>query len=1062
MPFTPEQRRAVESARKRVLVAAGAGSGKTSVIAARVIDKLKRGVDVDRLVILTFTNAAATEMRSRIKKEIAADHRLDGQLRRLDNAVIATFDSFALRIVRQHHHLLGLPRDIGIADSAALRRLETDVLERTIGDLYRANEPAFLKAVDRVWNGGDDGFSDAVRLVADGLRTSPDANRWLSSYREEHYGEASVAALKAAFDRLLLERLEALRQSARDAARALSFCPDPRVRAAADAHEALAAGLVDPSYAAFRTAVLTCKAPSTPPKSKTFDAELAEACRAAVDPFRKRLKKLKAWFESLYAGTDGDLVAAWLETEDVVMTVLDAAVRYRDRLAEAKRERNMFGFDDVTAFAIGLLETDETVRARYRRDIVEIMVDEYQDTNDSQDRLVDLLSSGSVFMVGDVKQSIYGFRNANPQNFVRKCREVASGSDGEVIPLRDNFRSRPGVLQAVNALFECVMDESIGGVDYRDGQSLRPAREDLNLPTSLVDRPELIVYEAGERPAVAVESELLVAVVARTMADRTPVSEKVDGTMIHRHCRYGDFCVLVDRKADFAVYRRAFTTAGIPVFAVTDETFVASSEILFVLAVLRLVRSASDSAYAKDWFRHSLYGAARSFVYAVADDIVLPVIADRSLTRFPSSGLPADLVQIARLVATLAEQAARLTAEAFLAQLYEAADIYRHAASLPDPAAAEAKLDFLLEKAATLPLAGFPDLFAYVEGVATAKDLDVEFARPVDFSNDAVVLMTMHKAKGLEFPFCLYPGLSKRFNHADTRGFFLFDRRFGLITKADDGGFKDTFVHALYRDALDRDLISERIRLFYVALTRAREKQFLFIDAAKETGNRPGPGPDGLLPDRVRLGYDRYADLVRSVAAADRWRIAPPTLPAPVVRIDAGVASAAPADIVGFTFQPVAATVRADSMRSHVAADAATKAALETGIRFHELLEQFDFRDPATSLRGLDAVWRERLERFLAHPELAQISRSAVYRELDFADGPGPDAGHGTIDLLFIGTAGATIVDYKLKRLDDPGYRIQLAGYRDYVERTTGLRARTYLYSILDDRLVETGGKDDA
>ncbi|MDP3130161.1 MAG: UvrD-helicase domain-containing protein, partial [Bacillota bacterium] len=743
---------------------------------------------------------------------------------------------------------------------------------------------------------------------------------------------------------------------------------------------------------------------------------------------------------------------------DVVMAVLDAASRYRVRLGEAQREQNMFGFDDITAFAIHLLETEETVRARYRRDVVEIMVDEYQDTNDAQDRLVDLLSAGSVFMVGDVKQSIYGFRNANPKNFLRKCREVARGSGGEVISLQDNFRSRPGVLSTVNTLFERVMDESLGGVDYKDGHSLRPAREDLFLPTTLDDTPEIIVYDPGDRPAVAVEAELLVSIVAREMTNQTPVSEKADGKLIHRNCRYGDFCVLVDRKTDFAVYRRAFTVAGIPVFAVTDEKFVASAEILFVLSVLRLVRAAADPGYAKDWFRHALFGAARSFVFAVSDDLVLPIVADRSNIRFPSSGLPAELGELADLVQTLAKAAPRLTAETFLARLYELTDIYRHAASLPDPAAAEAKLDFLLEKAATLPLAGFSGLFDYIEGIATSKDLDVEFARPLDLSVDAVVLMTMHKAKGLEFPFCLYPGLSKRFNRADTRGFFLFDRRFGLITKAFDAGFKDTFVHALYREALDRDLISERIRLFYVALTRAREKQFLLLDGSKDDGVRPEPGSGGYLPDRIRLGYDSYADLVRSVSALDRWRVAPPPLPAPIDRREPEKRSIEPADVVTFDFPAVVMAPRIYAKGTVGSVDEAAKNAIATGVRFHELLEQFEFRAPAASLQRLDPIWRSRLERFLAHPELARIASSTVYRELDFVDGAGPDAGRGTIDLLFIDASGASIVDYKLKHIDDPAYRDQLAGYAAYVEKTTQLPVKTYLYSILDDRLVETGG----
>jgi ATP-dependent exoDNAse (exonuclease V) beta subunit len=197
--------------------------------------------------------------------------------------------------------------------------------------------------------------------------------------------------------------------------------------------------------------------------------------------------------------------------------------------------------------------------------------------------------------------------------------------------------------------------------------------------------------------------------------------------------------------------------------------------------------------------------------------------------------------------------------------------------------------------------------------------------------------------------------------------------------------------------------------------------------------------------------------MIKSVAALDRYRVAPPPASAPTIRVPRTEPDAAPADVVGFAFVPRAGSQRTYAKRG-AALDEATKAAMETGVRFHAILELFDFRDQQRSLMALDPVWRGRLERFLAHPELSGIATSQIFRELDFVDGLGPDAARGTIDLLFKDDAAATVVDYKLKHLDDPGYRTQLAGYAEYVRKTTGQPVRTYLYSILDDLLVETGG----
>ncbi|MFA5006384.1 MAG: UvrD-helicase domain-containing protein [Candidatus Izemoplasmatales bacterium] len=1055
MAFTRDQLHAIRSRRRRILVSAGAGSGKTAVLAARVLSRIREGIDVDKLVVLSFTNAAAAEMRARIRKQIESDAALKDQLPKLDNAVISTFDAFALRIVRQNHHLLGLPADVRIADSAVLRRLEETTLADVVLDRYRDGDPGFLSAVDRVWNGNDDGFAEAVRLVAAGMRQIPDADAWLAGYDRDHYSDIAVEGLLGRFSALLKRRRDDLRAAARAAADGLSGFAHPKAGPAAAAYAALAEAFPDTDYRSLRAAVSACKVPATPAKAKDLDEELAIAMRSAVAPFRRTLGKAKKWFESFYAENEQELAAAWNETRSVVTTVLEAVADYRTRLSAAKRNLNLFGFDDVTAFAIALLERVERARERCAADIVEIMVDEYQDTNDLQDRLVELLSAGSVFMVGDVKQSIYGFRDANPGNFIRKCRAVENGGDGDLIRLSDNFRSRSEVLHAVNVVFTALMDEPLGGVDYRAGESLTAAREKATEDEDFA--PAVIAYDPGESAPTAVEADLLVRLVAAELAKGTRVTEKTEGGLVDRPCRAGDFCVLVDRKTDFDVYRNAFVAAGIPAFAVADERFLSSTEILFVLSILRLVRCETDPAYAADWFRHSLYAAARSFVYRIRDDIALPLVADRGMTGFGERILPAAFTPLRDLVRTLSAAAADATAPDFLARLYDGCDIYRHAATLPEPESAEARLDHLLEKAAALPAAGFAGLFDYISGIESSRDLDIEYAKPVELRDDAVTIMTMHKSKGLEFPFCLYPGLSKRFNRADTKGFFLFDLRFGLVTKAFDRGFKDTFVHALLRDAVDRDMVSERIRLLYVAMTRTREKMFFLADARKDDLPYPPYDASGTMTESHRLGAGSFADLLRGIPALRDWRVPVPTaatLPRPTAM---PAVSVGPVRTVALDLRPRTVPTSGFAKRAPTLPDSAVKAALAVGTRFHAILESIDFKRLEPSLARLEPEWRIRVLGFLSHPELAGWRDCEIRQELAFIDGTDATATRGTIDLLLLGRTAATIVDYKLSRIDDPAYAAQLRGYRDYVARMTGLPVRTYLYSINDDRIVETG-----
>ena len=400
---------------------------------------------------------------------------------------------------------------------------------------------------------------------------------------------------------------------------------------------------------------------------------------------------------------------------------------------------------------------------------------------------------------------------------------------------------------------------------------------------------------------------------------------------------------------------------------------------------------------------------------------------------------------------------AQATAEDFLARLYDGCDIYRRAAALPDPENVEAKLDHLLEKAASLPSAGFSGLFDYISGIESARDLDVEFTRPLELRDDAVAIMTMHKSKGLEFPFCIYPGLSKRFNRADTKGFFLFDRRFGLVTKAYDRGFKDTFVHALLRDAADRDMISERIRLLYVAMTRTRERMFLLLDARKDDLPFPPCDAHGPIDESHRLGAGSFAELLRGIPALRGWRIPIPPAVVAETRTPAIATHVRPIRTVSLGFRPQRVSSAGFAKRAPSLPDPAVKAAMAVGTRFHAILESIDFRHPDASLARLDPDWRERVRRFLSHPELEGWEDCEIRQELAFIDGTDANASRGSIDLLLIGRDAASIVDYKLARVDDPAYALQLRGYRAYVARMTGLPVRTYLYSINDDRIVETG-----
>ncbi len=1068
MAFTLEQLNAINVSGSNILISAGAGSGKTTVLSERVIRILKSGVDVDRLIILTFTNAAALEMKSRIKDKIRDIDELKGQLGKLENAQISTFDSFCLSLVKQYHYLLNLPESVEIADNILLYSIKQRLLDETMEGFYQAKSEAFIQVIDRYFDKGNQGFKDLVMLFDKSLEMVPDPDNYLNHLVENNYSEVFINQSVQEFEALIMNRFDSFKSNYDHLIAEISNVDNGKI---IEFKTKLLSTFDRLSQAMrFEDILLNLSVgtlPTLPKVSRAIDEETVAWLKSNYDPLKESYISLKKEFEHLFVQSKTDIINALLETKTTIQVLIEVLLDYRLKVRSYQLAHHYFDFIDIMHLAIELLTNHKDVKESLKNHTYEIMVDEYQDTNDLQEYLVSLISNNNVFMVGDAKQSIYGFRNANPQNFIDKYHQYKALNGGIAIDLTYNFRSRKEVIDGINHLFNPLMDEAIGGVNYQDNQALQFGNETYLQKShqEISYNTEIMSYSlTKEDPISQAEYEaILIAKKIQSMInDQTPVMNlKIKGGQ-YEPARFEHFCILLDRKSDFDVFEKVLTDANIVVDSISDEKVVASTEVLLFNQLLKLMKCFIDEAYFKTYFKHAFYGVARSFIYQIDDDAIIDLFVSYPLNRINDIAILNTLPTFKRLYEDmdyLSRYVLVTPLKDLIQMIVQRLAIYHHIARLENPENVERKLDFLFAKVQSFRLFQFDDLITYFDDVYSSKELDIEFSRPIDFSKNAVRLMTMHKSKGLEFPFCFYPGLDKTFNMKDINQGTLFDKKYGIIIKAYQEGFIDTIWHKIVRNQKKNDIISEKIRLFYVALTRAKEKMFFLMNLEKDQDMNILYDESGYIHSQIRSSYRKYHDFFDCLPVTRDWRVPysdektkVTTTSKPVIKPDSVPLKYHEIHIEAKT---MAQSHYSKSVKTWM--DKPTIQAVKRGIKLHKVFETFDFYHPQAALKSMNPENAVYLKRFLSHPELKTIEEALIYQEYPFTISKDDTAKMGVIDLLLIYPDHIDIIDYKLKNIEDEAYLSQLNGYASYMHDLTNKPVKLYLYSILTDVLKLIG-----
>lgn len=913
--WTTEQQQVIDLRNRNILVSAAAGSGKTAVLVERIVkiitDK-NHPVDIDHLLIVTFTNAAAAEMRERIGNAIEkaldeqpGDEHLLRQLTLIHNAQITTIDSFCLYVVRNHFHEIDLEPNFRIGDEGELKLLREDVLGKVLEQNYEEPSEAFSDFVEGYASGRTDAaLNEMILQLYEFSRSYPWPEKWLDSfvgiYRIENREELDRAEWLAPLTqniRFVLKDCEQLLKQAL-AVTQQDDGPDmyeKAVRSDLEKYESLSKLT---SFCELSVALSDIKYDRLA-SSRGFEGdpdklELVKSLREQAKDVVKKLCKQ-------YFFCSPEMMIEQLErTEPMLEEVVRLTKQFADEFAAAKRRKNLVDFHDVEHFALQILVDEETEKAKktaeeFRDTFEEIMIDEYQDSNEVQETLLRSISreergENNIFMVGDVKQSIYRFRLARPELFMKKYDSYSlEESTTQRIDLHKNFRSREEVLTCTNDIFYKIMARSLGNVEYDAEAALYPgasypampvqenpvgekAAEDEKVSGKQINgfTPEILLADSNDE--LLEDTELsdkktleakIVAEEIRHLMKTQPVTDKATGEL--RAARYSDIVILLRSLSGWAdSLVEVLNGNGIPAHTVSSTGYFSTVEVQTVLSMLRLLDNPRQDIPMAAVLRSPMAGLTDEELAVLRlEDGSVPfheAVLELAEGLYEEDGQKeisnpeADQKQ-GKNADEKPENHIESTAHQKLLEFYkkyrqlrqlvpdtpihELIEIilcetgYGHyVAAMPAGNRRTANLNMLLEKAAAYEKTSYKGLFHFVRYIDELQKYDVDFgeADMVGENEDVVRIMSIHKSKGLEFPIVIVSGMGKNFNKQDTRSKMVLHPELGIGLDYMDGKLRiksPTIAKKAIAKQIDLENLGEELRVLYVALTRAKEKLIL-------------------------------------------------------------------------------------------------------------------------------------------------------------------------------------------------------------------------------------------
>lgn len=900
--WTEEQRQVIDSKNQTLLVSAAAGSGKTAVLVERVIQKILRmedPIDIDRMLIVTFTKAAAGEMKERILAAITKalenqpeNEHLQRQMAYIHNAKITTIHSFCLQLVKEHFHALDIDPGFRVGEEGEIRLLQGDVLQALLEECYEKAEPAFLQFAEQYADGKTDEFLEEQILgLYEFSQSHPWPEQWLEDCVKVYEKSSENGSLPAFVSMIMKETEERGKHLIAILDKAIGLCHEEGGpvfyeeallddRRQMEEISSCAKGQDFDGIVSFlekqKFQALSRK------RVKNLDEGLKKEVQALRSAVKDEIADLK---KTYYYQPLKDSLSQMAEDCPAVKTLAELTGRFIHCYGEEKREKNLVDFHDLEHMALRILvERDAdgnvvpTVTAReIAEDIHEIMIDEYQDSNLVQDYILSSISGElegryNLFMVGDVKQSIYRFRMAKPELFLEKLERYDKefAAEHRKIILGKNFRSRSRVLSSVNTIFYQIMGRAVGGVPYDDEAALYAGAEYPDVPEGQDDRTELLLLtedeaalgenssaasdafaeaqegaleedEAEEETKQIREARLVAKRMKELMAENYQVTDKVTGEF--RPVEYGDMVILLRSIVGWGeVMTDVLLSEGIPAYCETSVGYFNTMEVRTVLDFLSVIDNPRNDI--------PLAGVLHSPVFHVTNT-ELAVIRTEARAEYERTGTVWDYYdcvcyyleygkrpEIRKKLQAFAEKREKyrraslyMGMEELLTFILTDTGYYDYVTAMPSGERRRANLDMLRIKAEEFENGSYRGLFRFIHYIRQLRKYEVDYGEaPASSGESAVRIMSIHKSKGLEFPIVFVSGLGKKFNLQDTTKKIVLHSELGIGAAAVNDKLRltaPTLLKNVIAEKIRQESLGEELRILYVALTRAKEKLIL-------------------------------------------------------------------------------------------------------------------------------------------------------------------------------------------------------------------------------------------
>lgn len=876
--WTKEQSQAINEKGSNILVAAAAGSGKTAVLVERIINKIiNENIDIDKLLVVTFTNAAASEMRERIldaiyKKleEYPENQNLQRQITLINKASICTIDSFCLEVVRNNFFELdNISPNFRIADTTEIELLKQEVIEDIFEEKYENQDENFSKLINTYTSYRDDTpLKELVLKIYSYIQSSPFPEEWLKEKIEMFNlkDKLNEDFSKTPWGNILLKEIEEEIiddiKTLEDIKKELDLDSELEsfsqvVRSDLDFLKILQENINnwDKLYEIYNKMSFV----SWP--RKKIESDLKEYAKNVRDDVKK---KFSSKLSKILICNSEEANQDIFDMYEILLKLKNLILEFGKEFSKRKRLKNMVDFNDIEHLALDILikkQEDKIeitdVAKRYQKKFIEIAIDEYQDSNLVQEYILTSISNNNnIFMVGDVKQSIYKFRQAMPELFISKYKtyknkENKSENDNLKIQLFKNFRSRKNVLDFTNLIFENIMSGSLGDIEYNKEEYLNLGADYKEIEQNLKAEIDIInlkdqeneeentseILEEEENTErlenIQLEARFVASKIKELIENKFQVFDRKKNCF--RDIKYKDIVVLLrSTKTSAPIFEEEIINLDMPVFSDSSQEYLDSIEIENIMSLLRIIDNPIQDI--------PLVTVLRSNIGKFTDDELVEIRLSDKYDNFYNAMQKAKInvgknlqEKIEKFLTNLEKwrkEQEYLALDEFVWKLYSDTGYYNYVGLMPNGELRQANLKMLFERAKQFETASFKGLYNFINFIEKLKlsSGDLGSAKLIGENDDVIRIMSIHKSKGLEFPVVFLANTGKQFNLMDLNKNILLHQELGIGVKYinyDKQVQYDTLSKSAIKSKVFTETLSEEMRILYVALTRAKEKLYI-------------------------------------------------------------------------------------------------------------------------------------------------------------------------------------------------------------------------------------------